>query len=463
MKRSSLLLPTILCLVAATDAQTPWNPSTAPAGPSARERPGGASDGSVFYLSGGKSGTSAAQINGDLWSYDGSSWTQITTSGAGFAPNRSGHAMVWDDARAKLVVFGGVTAPWPTRLNDTWEWDATNGWVDVTPASGSPSPRSFMASAYVPGLGMVIHGGQQASLPHASDTWAWDGFGWTLLATNGPERNVSAMAHRPPANDLILFGGSTSSATKLDETWRFDVSTFSWSQLPVATTPPGAVGMGMYFDPTTSLVVMHGGNAATNPSSATWVFGSDWVDDTPTPTGPTRRNMAIGWVASLGKGIAACGHNGAGVQNDLWERGASTPGSFSNLGTGCASSAGLTASVSAPGPMIGQVWTLTQNNTTQGAVPLSVVGYSDSDWLGVPLPIDFSLFYPLSPAGCQLQVRPNIIDPMVPGATSASFSTLIPNVPSIVGVVFYAQGIQVEFAGGLSLVGSDYGVAVIGG
>ena len=44
--------------------------------------------------------------------------------------------------------------------------ERTGGWVDVTPAPGmSPTRRSFMAFAYVPGLGMVIHGGQQSSTP----------------------------------------------------------------------------------------------------------------------------------------------------------------------------------------------------------------------------------------------------------------------------------------------------------
>ncbi len=63
----------------------------------------------------------------DTWEYDGSTWTQITTTNT--PPGRRGHSMVYDSDRGVTVLFGGFnTAP----LNDTWEYDGTTWHQELT-------------------------------------------------------------------------------------------------------------------------------------------------------------------------------------------------------------------------------------------------------------------------------------------------------------------------------------------
>jgi hypothetical protein len=56
----------------------------------------------------------------DMWSWDGTQWAQLTTSGM---PARSGPSIAYDSARQVFVFFGGVDRPGGRGLSDTWEWD----------------------------------------------------------------------------------------------------------------------------------------------------------------------------------------------------------------------------------------------------------------------------------------------------------------------------------------------------
>lgn len=54
----------------------------------------------------------------DMWSWDGERWTEIKTTNPG---KRFMHAMAYDAARGKTILFGGGNGQ--TQFNDTWEWD----------------------------------------------------------------------------------------------------------------------------------------------------------------------------------------------------------------------------------------------------------------------------------------------------------------------------------------------------
>src|SRR5439155_2791409 len=67
-------------------------------------------------------GTSCATAScgdlGDTWEWDGSRWRQASTLG----PARAGHGMTYDEARAMTVLFGGVHS---ALLTDAWVWDGS--------------------------------------------------------------------------------------------------------------------------------------------------------------------------------------------------------------------------------------------------------------------------------------------------------------------------------------------------
>src|SRR5215207_3406817 len=104
-------------------------------------------------------------------------WTQKQDIGP--SP-RSGHAMAYDAAHQRVVLFGGETRV--GRQNDTWEWDG-RAWTEV--ADTGPSARSFHDIVYDDARQrLVLFGGNDAD-GVCGDTWEWDGEDWTQVADIG--------------------------------------------------------------------------------------------------------------------------------------------------------------------------------------------------------------------------------------------------------------------------------------
>jgi hypothetical protein len=89
--------------------------------------------------------------------------------------------MIYDRVRARVVLFGG----WDRQNNffpDTWEWDG-EAWTQV--ADSGPSGRVYHALAYdEKRQRSILFGGADIGVhPHLeenlSDTWSWDGVGWS--------------------------------------------------------------------------------------------------------------------------------------------------------------------------------------------------------------------------------------------------------------------------------------------
>lgn len=351
---------TVAVLTATAGAQSfPWTTLSPTTSPSARERAGSATDGSVIYLYGGQVGTSTAPY-ADLLSFDGTDWTQLTASGAGAGP-RSSPVMAWDSARGRLVVFGGKgdAASWNNRLQDTWEWDAVNGWVQKSPAT-VPDKRWLLNGVYVPGFGVVFHGGNAedsiGTVYTDNQTWAYDGVDWSVIAT-GPTRQNGTLTYRAGQNDLILFGGTAGSGN-LSETWRLDLTgTPTWSQILTTTQPtsdnatggPGLVGTTGYYNEVTSNLIIHGGQGNGGaPSRLTWEFdGIDWTDIS-WPGAPNIRNAPGQWLVATQRGYALCG-NSSNTARDWTQQHEWCPGTISPYGTGCPGTGGIVPTLAIDG------------------------------------------------------------------------------------------------------------------
>ena len=83
---------------------------------------------------------------------------------------RDGHAMAYDVARQRVVLFGGNSLT--SIFSDTWEWDGSN-WTLRSPTT-SPSERFGHAMAYDVAHQRVVLFGGAGSWPKAySDTWLY--------------------------------------------------------------------------------------------------------------------------------------------------------------------------------------------------------------------------------------------------------------------------------------------------
>ena len=140
-----------------------------------------------------------ARLVSDLWAWDGAAWTRVDDGSAG-PPPRDDASVAWDDARGRLVVFGGRrrSAGGMQLLSDTWEWDGAR-WRQAD--STGPDARVHATMAYDPSRRMtVLFGGSPMDGPAKTDTWGWDGVRWRRIPGSGPAD--------PAANALIWDSGS---------------------------------------------------------------------------------------------------------------------------------------------------------------------------------------------------------------------------------------------------------------
>lgn len=169
----------------------------------------------------------------DIWEWDGSTWTQPLPSTS--PPARHFHALAYDADRNVTVLFGGTAGT--GAFDDTWEWDGTS-WTQRTVAG--PPARSGHALAYDSHRKVVVlFGGRGESGANLDDTWEWDGSSWTQITTvsRQPEaRYRHALAYDSQRRRVVLFGGTQNDLGSLDDTWEWDG--FVWAQIATPSPPP---------------------------------------------------------------------------------------------------------------------------------------------------------------------------------------------------------------------------------
>lgn len=218
-------------------------------------------------------------------------WTQqnpITSP----AP-RSSSAMVYDAARAQVVLFGGTITS--GSVNDTWIWDGTN-WTQQFPAT-SPPARAAHAMAYDAAHNQVVLFGGSTSGGPLNDTWIWDGVNWTQKSPSAspPARwNGGYLAYDQAHSQVVLFGGTTivdGLNTNVNDTWTWNGT--NWTQQFPATSPPPRSAHALTYDAVNNQVVTFGGSGSGSGSpvilSDTWVWdGTTWTQKSPStiPTSP---------------------------------------------------------------------------------------------------------------------------------------------------------------------------------
>ena len=116
---------------------------------------------------------SAADL-GDLWAWDGTAWQALTQIGD--TPGiRASAAMTHDPLTGRMLLYGGSNDI--GFHADTWLWDSS-AW-SLHPAGG-PGPRTFHSLAFDEARQrLVLFGGYDRPLALSlTDTWEWDGTAW---------------------------------------------------------------------------------------------------------------------------------------------------------------------------------------------------------------------------------------------------------------------------------------------
>ena len=249
----------------------------------------------------------------DTWEWDGNTW--VATTPATSPPGRYGQAMVYDSARQRIVLFGGAGDV--GDLADTWEWDGST-WIQRTPAA-SPPPREFGALAYDGARGRAVLFGGFDGVSYLADTWEWDGSTWIQRtpAAHPPGRTWQMLAFDEGRGRAVLFGGYDGSSP-LGDTWEWDGN--AWLETtPDASPSPRVVGA-MVFDRARSRAVLFGGYDGRAPLADTWEWdGSGWVERSPTTSPPPRSNHAAAYDDARRKTVLFGGYAGGPFLADTWE------------------------------------------------------------------------------------------------------------------------------------------------
>jgi hypothetical protein len=283
-------------------------------------------------------GGTVDRLLADTWTWDGESWTQVADIGP--SP-RILFAMCYDSARQRVVLFGG-RAPSNAGFADTWEWDG-DSWTQVSDTG--PSARFGHSLAFDAGRSRtVLFGGtgQAAGFVALGDTWEWDGEEWVQREDVGPAaRSEYAMTYDAVRGRVVLFGGAAADQTALGDTWEWDGST--WAQksdfgpAPFARATLSPRGHGR--------VILFGGNPAPSAppqeaSALSWEWnGKHWAlrqDMGPSPRFGHAATFddARARVVLFG-GLLPTGGGGSQILGDTWElfeMGAAAPGPVGGSG-----------------------------------------------------------------------------------------------------------------------------------
>jgi hypothetical protein len=259
---------------------------------------------------GGSNGT----VNfGDTWEYDGTTWTQVATTG----PSARGYvSMEYDPIGQRTLMYGGSTVA-NAFLGDMWSWNGTT-WTQLTPALLPPA-RAWGGMVYDSvRQRMVMQGGQNSAFVSLSDTWEFN------VTTNTWTQNTTAgtpaaraiyreIAYDPGRQRTVFFGGYNGGVNV--DTWQYDGST--WSQITTTGAPPAMWAGAMSYDPASQSIALTGGNTNSGVISAMWLFssGTTWTSN----AGPSMRGWhAMTYDSFRGKLVVFGGWNSAPI-NDTWE------------------------------------------------------------------------------------------------------------------------------------------------
>jgi hypothetical protein len=203
----------------------------------------------------------------DTWEWDGNNWTERKPTTIPLV--RFGHAMAYDSARQRIVLFSGAIGP-PASADDTWEWDGNN-WTQRKPAT-IPLRRVGHALAYDAARQRILLFGGSTSLGTYGDTWEWDGKDWTQRkpTMNPIGRGAHKLVYDSVRQRVILFAGHN--PTMLNDTWEWDGN--NWIQQAPASSPSVRNSHAMAYDSARQRVVVFGGQVfSTLPDDETWEYG----------------------------------------------------------------------------------------------------------------------------------------------------------------------------------------------
>jgi len=219
-------------------------------------------DNNSILLFGGRRNTDYTQLD-DTWKFDliTNTWEEIISTT--IPPARQFSSMTYDSQSERVLMFGGFGVN-EVQFNDLWEFTLENNtWKEITTTNPPPSRyghsliyRSSANKAY-------LFGGRTLGLNN--DLWEFDPFinTWNSVATSPRplERYVHNMEYVSESDLGFLFGGDNSNTPDraLYDTWIYNFTANSWTEIQAETSPQARIIYSMCYDTTQNQVYIYGG------------------------------------------------------------------------------------------------------------------------------------------------------------------------------------------------------------
>jgi hypothetical protein len=414
------------------------------------------------YPAPGGSGTVA-----ETWSWNGAAWTlrggAPQANAGSFQPaSREANAYALAVHAATSEVFLAVDTSTTNTFGPAvvYRWDGS-AWTQV--ASGlTPQPSTGGLAATT--LGMACDPGRNQTVLYSDAAFdrvmVYDGTAWSTRAVTSPVAYGSpngddvAMAYDPSAAKIVLNNGNGM--------WLWQWNGFGWNQLSMV----GSQGIGqgrLSSDARRNRVVGWVLGGLVSPQTV--ALAGATVTPLALPAGPSVRYasaMAYDPVRDVHVffgGGAYIGGNATTLFGDTWELDLGPLASFTPQGTGCVGSRGVPQLAALGGslPRAGQLFVTRTTNLPLGGPVFQLLGVSDADYGGTPLPLDLTL---LGAPGCWLRTSIETVQPAQNILGAATWSIAI---PPVLGATFHLQTLPFDpTANGLGLTASNGGRVVIG-
>ena len=257
----------------------------------------------------------------ETWLFDGAGWQKISTAGS--PTERCGMAFVYDPINDQCVLFGGWRSGTNTYFGDAWVLTG-NAWSAVTTSGEKPSEigRAACWYDYSRGLIYVALGGDSTGMLNTlysldPVTWEWK----KIYPVNHPPAIYGArMTYDPNRRVCVLFGGHNGSGTLYNDIWEWNGS--KWTKISVAGNKPDPRYLCLWvYDRSTNKIVMFGGHDPTtgNKFGDTWEYDpstQSWSNISPSTSPTPRTNIsACYWP---GYGVFMFGGTPNTETNDCW-------------------------------------------------------------------------------------------------------------------------------------------------
>jgi cysteine-rich repeat protein len=238
----------------------------------------------VLMLCGGRD--EGGRARGECVYFDGARWQK------GFAVKpRMGASLVWDHARQRFVLAGGVDDG-GAAVTSVTAGDLRGGAI----VEFDGPKAAYATMVYDPRREVVVLSGGEADGKLLIDTWELAGATWRQVADAPVERSGAAAYYNAISQKMVVVGGSDRHGL-LDEIATWDGTT--WVELTgLPVRPTVRANASAAFDPDRGEALLFGGKDDVGLLDSTWIQAgvSSWSELTPQfPESRTRHVLAHDW------------------------------------------------------------------------------------------------------------------------------------------------------------------------